>query len=298
VPLVNLPPDVVRVLSFHGPVEVFAAGASPPAVEKVACAPFDDHLILFLRPGGAVEKALGWNVQIDVQARRSDGEHDYSLRMVGHAHPGVRVTRMPERQSLEPWLADGTNPGSVLATPFVPERIEFVRTEGDQKVRYHGPTPAGKTTPKPIVRWLRTATSGSAGLGAGAAIVLPFIWLGYLGADYPARPIATPLTVFGSLSLIMGTRLIVVHFAYEAWRAARVPIEESGLVGKGLVPARLSVRVGLVLVLFGVLCAVSAWLQWDTQLALVLLCSNLAWIFGPAWAVHLATSKAGHSRAD
>ena len=66
----------------------------------------------------------------------------------------------------------------------------------------------------------------------------------------------------------------------------------------GLVPARLSVRVGLALVLLGVLCAVAAWLQWDAELALVLLGSNLGWIFGPAWAVHLATSKAGRTRAD
>lgn len=296
-PLVNLPPDVVRVLSFHGPVEVFAAGSSPPALERVACAPFDDHLVLFIRPGGAVAQALGWSVQVDVQARRSDGEHDYSLRMVGHAHPGLRVTRMPERQSLEPWL-DGINPGSVLATPFVPETIEFVRTEGEHKVRYHGPTPAGKVTPSTMVRWLRTATSGSAGLGVAMAIVLPFVWLGYLGADYPARPIATPLTVIGSLSLILGTRLIVVHFAYEAWRAARVSLKESGLVGQGLIPARLSVRAGLALVLVGTLCAVAAWLQWDSELALVLLGSNLAWILGPAWAVHLATSKAGRTRPN
>ena len=204
---------------------------------------------------------------------------------------------MPERQALEPWL-DGARPGSVLATPFVPETIEFVRTEGDQKVRYHGPTPAGKTTPSPLVRWARTATSGSAGFGAAMAIALPFLWLGYLGADYPARPIATPLTLVGSLSLILGIRLIVVHFAYEAWRDSRVALAESGLVGQGLVPARLSVRVGLALVLLGVLCAVAAWLQWDAELALVLLGSNLGWIFGPAWAVHLATSKAGRTRAD
>ena len=297
-PLANLPPDVIRVLSFHGPIEVFAAGSNPPAMERVACAPFDEHLVLFLRPGGAVEKALGWSVSLDVQARRSDGEHDYSLRMVGHAHPGVRVTRMQERHSLEPWLPEGVSPGQVLATPFVPEKIEFVRTEGDQKARYHGPTPAGKATPAPWVRWLRTATSGSAGIGVGCAIVLPFIWLGYLGADYPARPLAIPLAVSGSLCLILGTRLIVVHFAYEAWRQAKVSIAESGLVGQGQVPARLSVRVGLALVLVGLLCALAAWLQWDFNLSLVLLGSNLAWIFGPAWAVHLATSKAGRTRAD
>ena len=37
-------------------------------MERVAVAPFDDSVVLFLTPGGAVQDALGWNVQLEVQA--------------------------------------------------------------------------------------------------------------------------------------------------------------------------------------------------------------------------------------
>ena len=128
-PEVNIPSDIVRVLSFHGPVEVLAHWGEPRPMERVAVAPFDDSLVLFLSPVGAVQSALGWSVQLEVQARHPDGE--YALRMVGRAHAGVRASRATDRHSLTPWLPDGLGPSQVLATRFIPEFVEFVRTEAE-----------------------------------------------------------------------------------------------------------------------------------------------------------------------
>jgi len=292
---VNVPPDVVRVLSFHGPVEVVAHGADRP-MERAAVAPFDDSVTLFLRPGGAVADALLWNVQVELQARHPDG--DYSLRMVGRAHPGVRVSREADRHALTPWLPEDRGPGQVLATRFVPEFIEFVRAEADDKVRYHGPTPAGKAAPSTTNRWIRTGASGSAAAGVFTAFVVPFVWLGYLGADYPVRPLATFLAVVSAESWIFGVRLLVLYFAYNAWRAGRLPIEESSLVGQGLLPARLCVRAGLGLTAIGLAGTAVMWAVWDTLLATVSFGSSLVWILGPSWAVHIATAKAGWRRSE
>lgn len=293
---VNLPPDVVRVLSFHGPVEVVAHGADPRPMERAAVAPFDDSAVLFLSPTGAVAKALAWSVQVEVQARHPDG--DYSLRMVGRAHAGVPVSRAADRHALMPWLPEDRGPRQVLATRFVPEHIEFMRTEADNKVRYHGPTPAGKAAPSTLERWTRTAASGSAGLGVFTAFVVPFVWLGYQGADYPVRPLATAIAVVSSESLVFGLRLLVVYFAYEGWRAGRLPLQEASMVGQALIPARRCVSVGLALFAIGLAGTAIAWSVWDTQLALIVFGSSLVWVLGPSWAVHIATAGAGRWRSE
>jgi hypothetical protein len=295
-PDVNIPSDIVRVLSFHGPVEVVAHGGDPMPMERVAVAPFDDSLVLFLTPGGAVEYALGWDVQLEVQARHLDG--NYSLRMVGRAHPGVRASRARDRHSLTPWLPDGRGPTQVLATRFIPEFIEFVRTEADDKVRYHGPTPSGKKAPSTSQRWILTGASGSAGIGIFTAFVIPFVWLGYLGAEYPVRPLAAFITIFSAEAWVFGLRFLVVYFAYVTWRSGRLPIEESSLVGQGLIPARMCVRVGLALIALALLGTAIAWAVWDATLAKVLIGSSLIWILAPSWAVHIATSGAGNWRKE
>lgn len=292
----NLPPDVVRVLSFHGPIEVVAHGADPHPMERAAVAPFDDAAILFLRPGGAVEDALGWSNTLEVQARHPDGE--YSLRMVGRAHPGVRASRHPDRHALAPWLPEGKGPSEVLATRFVPDHIEFVRTEADDKVRYHGPTPAGKATASTLRRWVRAGASGSAFAGVVLAFVIPFVYLGYLGADYPQRPLAAAISIVSSEAWIVGARLITLYFAYRSWQAGRVPIEESSLVGEAQLPARMCVRMGLASTALALAGTGILWAVWDNAVALVALGSSLVWILGPSWAVHLATSKANTWRSE
>lgn len=293
---INVPPDVVKVLSFHGPVEVVAHGADPQPMERAAVAPFDDSVMLFLRPGGAVADALGWSVQLEVQARHPDG--DYSLRMVGRAHPGVRASRHMDRHALTPWLPEDRGPSQVLATRFIPEQIEFVRTEADDKVRYHGPTPAGKAGMSTTQRWIRAGASGSAFAGVLFAFVVPFVYLGYLGADYPQRPLAAGISIVSAESWIFGMRLLVLYFAYTAWQAGRLPLEESSLVGQALLPARLCVRVGLALVALALAGTAILWAVWDATVALVAVGSSLVWILGPSWGMHIATSKAGKWRSE
>lgn len=293
---VNIPPDVVRVLSFHGPVEVVAHGATPRPMERASLAPFDDSAVLFLRPDGAVQDALGWNVHLEIQARHPDG--DYALRMVGRAHPGVRASRAADRHALEPWLPDGRGPSQVLATRFIPEFIEFVRTEAEEKVRYHGPTPAGRTALPPAQAWLRAGSSGSAGLGVFTAFVIPFVFLGYQGAEYPARPFAALLAILSAESWVFGLRYFVLFYAYRTWQAGRLDLKEASLVGNGLIPARMCVRIGLLLIAFALAGTGIAWAVWDETLAGVTLGSSLVWILGPSWLVHIATSGAGKWRTE
>jgi hypothetical protein len=293
---VNLPPDVVRVLSFHGPVEVVAHGADPRPMERAAVAPFDDSVVLFLRPGGAVEAALGWNVTLEVQARHPDG--DYALRMVGRAHPGVRASRATDRHSLEPWLPDGRGPSQVLATRFIPEHIEFVRSEANDKVRYHGPTPAGRSALPTVQRWLRAGASGSAAFGVFCAFVVPFVWLGYQGADFPVRPLAAFIAIVSAEAWVFGLRFLVLYFAYETWRSGRLPLDESSLVGQALIPARLCVRVGLALIAIALAGTAISWAVWNAVLAQVTFGSSLVWILAPSWMLHIATSGAGRWRTE
>lgn len=137
-PLPNLPEDVVRILSFHGPVEMVCEGELGLISEKVEVAPFDSHLVAFLRPGGALAEALLLTGRAEVQARHTEGT--YSLRMTGVAHPGIAVGRRSDRASLTPWLPERGGNG-LLAAEFIPHRIELSRQEGANTVRYHGPTP-------------------------------------------------------------------------------------------------------------------------------------------------------------
>jgi hypothetical protein len=292
----NVPPDVVRVLSFHGPVEVVAHGTTPRPMEMASVAPFDDALVLFLRPGGAVEQALAWNVRLEVQARHPDGE--YSLRMVGRAHPGVRASRHRDRHSLTPWLPEDRGPTQVLATRFVPEQIEFVRTEAEEKVRYHGATPAGRKAPASLERWVRAGVSGSAFPGVMLSMAVPFLYLGYLGADYPQRPFAATIAIGTALAWVLGVRYLVLFFAYNGWRAGRLPLRESSMVGEALIPARMCVRVGLVLVAIALAGSGILWSVWDHVVASVAIGSSLVWILGPSWAVHIATARSGTWRSE
>lgn len=285
---VNLPPDVVKVLSFHGVVEVFGGTESRPR-ERAGCAPFDDRVALFLQPTGPVAESLSWSSQLDVQARHPDG--DYSLRMVGRAHLGVAVSRDTDRHALEPWLPEGVRGGSRLATWFVPEHIELVRSEGDEKVRYHGPTPAGQSRLPAPVLWVRAATSGAAMPGAISAFVGPFVWLGVQGVTYPARGVAAVVSIASAMALIAGVRLAVLPVAYARYRTGKLALSEAVYVGEGLLAPLLAQAVGGVLVGMGLLGVLVCRVVWEPLLAWVAFGASLAWLLGPVWLVHFGTSR-------
>ena len=83
-----------------------------------------------------------------------------------------------------------------------------------------------------------------------------------------------------------------------ARQAGRLDLKESSLVGNGLIPARMCVRIGLLLIALALAGTGIAWGVWGQTLAGVTLGSSLVWILAPSWLVHIATSGAGKWRTE
>jgi hypothetical protein len=287
VPPANLPPDVVRVLSFHGPVDVFvgegvARGRAHPA-------PFDDVCYLMVPVGAPLEAGMLASVQVEVHARHKDG--DYALRMTGRAHPGRTVGHHKDRSAIEPWMPEGGHAGRLLAAPFVPEHIELVRNEGEGKARYHGETPAGRDRPRRVFTLARAAFGGISLAAAVLAVVVPWVWITIQGPEYPSRAAALALQIAGGLSLLASTRLAVLALGFRQWRAGRARARDAPILDESLLSFRETLQyAGAVLVIaIAALGTLSA--AWEPDAMLVGLLPGCAWLLGPAWALHLLLGK-------
>ena len=283
----NLPPDVIRVLSFHGPVEMFVGVGRAKA--RVSVAPFEDVLHLLVPSGSDVEKALLQTNAVDLQARHPDG--DYALRMTGRAHAGARLGRHPERSAIEPWLPDGTSTGSLLAVPFIAEHIEFVRAEGEGKARYHGPTPAAASRPSRGMTLLRACFAGLPLPFAILAAVAPWFWLTLEGPSYPARPLVLVLQICTGLGLLGGARLLVLALAFSQWRKGRAREADAPLLTEALLAPGEAVRLGMFFLGLSTVGLAVLGTYWDSTAALIALAANGAWLLTPAWTVHLLSGR-------
>ena len=102
-PVFNVFPDeIVRTLSYHGPVDVFVGTGTERTRGQVGSAPFEDVLHLFVPAANPLEKALLGSSVVEVQARHEAGE--YVIRMTGRAHAGQTLARHPDRNVLQPWV--------------------------------------------------------------------------------------------------------------------------------------------------------------------------------------------------
>lgn len=283
----NLPPDVIRVLSFHGPVEMFVDEGRARA--RVAVAPFEDVLHLLVPTGSDVERALLRTNTVDVQARHPEG--DYALRMTGRAHAGAPLGRHPERASIEPWVPNGATNSTLLAVPFVAEHIEFVRAEGDSKARYHGPTPEATTRPSPGMVLLRACFSGLPLPFAISAAVVPWLWLTLEGPDYPARPLVLVVQICTGLGLLGGARLLVLALAFGQWRKGKARMEDAPLLTEALLAPREAVRLGALFLGLSAIGLAALGSYWDGTAALIALSANGAWLLTPAWTIHLLSGR-------
>ena len=286
-PAPNLPPDVVRVLSFHGAVDVFvgegiARGRAHPA-------PFDDVCYLLFPVGSPLEGGMLASVAVEVHARHKDG--DYALRMTGRAEPGRTVGRHRMRSSIEPWMPDGGHAGRLLAVPFVPEHIEFVRNEGEGKARYHGETPAGRERPRRTFTLLRAAFSGISFGAAILGVVVPWVWVTIQGPGYTNRPGVLALQVVGGLALLASTRLATLALGYRQWRAGRARVKDAPILSEALLSYRETLQyAGAVLVVaIAALGTLSA--AWEPEAMWIGFLPNLAWLLGPAWTIHLMMGR-------
>lgn len=286
-PAPNLPPDVVRVLSFHGAVDVFVGEGV--ARGRAHAAPFDDVCYLLVPVGSPLEAGMLASVAVEVHARHTDG--DYSLRMTGRAHPGRGVGRHPQRAAIEPWIPESGHAHRLLAVPFTPEHIEFVRTEGEGKARYHGETPAGRDRPGRMLTLARAAFAGITGAAAVLAVVVPWGWITIQGPTYPGRPSALALQVVGGLALLAATRLAVVALGFRQWRAGRARATDAPVLTEALLSYRETLQLAGAALVIAIAALGTLSAAWEPQAMLVGLLPGCAWLLGPAWVIHLLIGK-------
>jgi len=288
----NLPDRIIRLLSFHGPVEVWTGRGDKARTAKVHLAPFDDELVLLVPMSSPLVPGLLQTCRAVVTARAED-QH-YTLRLEGRAVAGRPVSVHPNRNAISPWLPEGERPHRLLAVPFVAETVELVEDDGQVRNRFAGPTPAGKAVPGPLRRWLSAALGGGGRLPAVAGLVGTFLWFGYLGSDYPWRPVALLLAWTATLGLVGGIRLLGQAVAFGHWREGhgeldRIPSLRDGEVAPD--EARLAGFVALGLGMLALGC-VAAFPRGMATLGVILGCSG-APLLAVVWLLHSALATRG-----
>lgn len=285
----NLPPDIIRILSFHGPADLGVGEGSHRAGGRVPVAPFEDRVYLLFRQGSPFEEALFCSNRVELQAKKADGS--YLLRMTGRGHAGRLLAGHPDRGAIEPWLPEGAKVHGMVAAPFTPEEIDFSRAEGDDKMRYTGKTPAGKRRPAVTTSWARAAYGGIAGLFVATSLVVPWVWLTFQGEDYFARLPAFFAATFTGLVLLGATRLSTLPFAFRQWRQARAKSSDVPVLLDSLLSPREVGRTAFAGGLLGLLLLIQIGFIWGRDLLLIALLANGTWLLGPAWWIHLAQGK-------
>lgn len=287
----NLPQEVVQVLSFHGLVELVVDPDNAQVADRVSVAPFEDLLYLLVPARSPIIEALLKTTASAVQARHPKG--NYSLRLAGIARAGQSLARHHQRQMLEPWLPEGIGPAGYVVVDFAAWQCEFTRTEGDEAVRYHGPTPLGRDPRREAQKWLRALFGGIALLPFVFGLLAPFGWLVWQGADYPQRWLAMTTAVVAVAGLVGGTRLLLITLGFSLWRSGAAEESEAPVLTEGLLApgqTRLAGVGGLGVGLIALAVLASHWgdgLVWVAGLA------NLTVVWGPAWLLHLLVGKRG-----
>jgi hypothetical protein len=281
----DLPAEVVRVLSFCGPVELRVGDAedADQAFERCPVAPFDERLVAFIRRGGALEAALCRRAQVEVQARDPGGS--WNLRMLGIGIPGLPVGRSPERGTFEPWLPDEARAHDRIVAELQIHHIEFRKLEAGDKVAYHGQTPSGRVARAPLATWSRLALSHPFAVLLVPAFFVPFGWLSWQGPEVVWRPLAAALAVSGAIAGLAGLRLVQLTSAWTRWRQFGGEGPPRELKDTGLAPY-LALYVGIGMLGYWVGASLVVGGVWGSVLGLLTFFPNLAWFFLPILAVH------------
>ncbi len=284
-PPANLPDEIIRILSFHGPVELWTGRGALASTAKVELAPFDDELILAVPRASLLEEGLLQTPRAMVTARAAD--NSYTLRLTGHAIAGRTISSHARRAAIAPWLSEGARADRLLAVPFVAEDVELVKEEGPVRNRFAGPTPAGKRALGPVRDWALAALGGGGKWGVITGAAATFVWFGYLGADYPLRPLALALAWLAVVGLVGGIRLLGQAEAFMRWRTGRGSLDAAPALRDGQLAPRQA-RFGGFLALGGwaLAClALSVFPQGAVSVVIIVLSTGSP-VLAAAWSLH------------
>lgn len=280
-----LPQEVIRILSFHGPVSFWVGDEVALARGEVALAPFEDCLYLFLPLGGRLEEALLETCTAKVTARAPDGS--YSLTISGRAHAGLLLSRHPRRPEVQPWAPEGQRTDRLVAASFIPEEVELVRVDGELRQRHAGLTDAGKERKSARNTWIRASFSGLSLALSVLLLVGLWAWLALQGPEYPLRVLALILAALGGLLLLGGVRLHLLAAAFHRWRAGAGPAAEASLLIDALLAPRQAARAGSRALGLGAALLLAVAGLWEAKLAGLALLLSGVWLLAPAGALHL-----------
>lgn len=284
-----LPPEVIRILSFHGPVTFWVGNEAAEARASLAVAPFEDAAFLFHSPRSPIDAALLDSTAARLEARAADGS--YLLRMEGRASAGLPLSRHPRRGELEPWAPEGSKAAALVVATFIPDHIELVRTDKGEPSRAAGPTPAGKARPAARRVWARAMLGGAALPLALLDLVGIWIYLTLQGAEFPLRPLALLLAAAGGIGALAGARLILISLAFQRWRRGLLPPDEVPVLLEALLAPLQARAAGAWLLLLSAVLLLAVGLVWGPALAGLALGLSGVWALAPAWAAHLSMSQ-------
>lgn len=287
----NLPEDVVKTLSFHGPVEIHSESPNGMISARAEVAPFDTHLVAFLRPHSPIAEALLRTGRAEVHARHPDG--NYTLRLVGAAHPGIPSGRRADRAMLEPWFPERGGHG-LLAAEIIPFHIEYTRQEAGTPVRYHGPTPAGRRDRGRLAGVVRVGFSAGGLIGAMASFPVVFGYLAWAGPEVPWRPVALVFGILGGVLGAAGLRLLLLSSAYALWQRSRGTPAECAPITSGQVSYGDARYAGVWLLGLWIVSMLVALGVWSQGLAAAILLGSLVPFQAVGGLLHQGSTRADH----
>lgn len=286
-PVEIVPSDVIRQLALHEQLTVRAGHTDTVSLERCAIAPFEDCIFLFLSAHSATVDKLQSRTWLEGTAR--DDEAGWSIRLTGRAVAGRPVISHTRRLELLPWLPEGTSAQTLLAVPFWPEEIEYVRLNkrGDTE-KYQGRTPAGLNLPSFWTRWSRVAFRGIEPIVA-ASFAADWGYLLYLGHETPLRWVALVMSTIASLLMLGGGRMVYRSMAFNAWREGRCSAADAPQLTAGMVAPRPVFHLGVGMMVVGLLLVLP--LNLWKGLAPVALLGTWLWLLGPIWFIHLSQEE-------
>ncbi len=282
-----IPDDIVRQLALHERLTVRAGHQDDVSLERCPIAPFEDCIFLLLSEQGATVKKLLSRTWLEGTAK--DDEAEWSITLTGRAVAGRPLITHTRRLELLPWLPEGADPRRMLAVPFWPEEIEYIRLgKSGESEKYQGRTPAGLDLPGFWTRWARVAFRGIEWMVA-ISFAANWGYLLYLGHETKLRWVALFLATTCSLLLLGGARMWYRSSAFRAWREGRCLPEDAPMLTQGLVAPHSVFQLGVLQMGLGLLLALPL-VMWES-LAWVAIGGTGLWLLVPIWVIHLSQEE-------